>query len=318
MACNKNGQGQVAEEVVLAEVRRCRTHRCHIQASFWLALIRDHGLGGTLADGLQQPVDSQPVSNTLDVALRPAHSANPAARSSTGLLKVLDFREDSNETEYFGCLRGAIESPTMCKGMSQQIMEGLLRYTARTRCDQQWPHYFNHMKDHWDQLLLHMWMKAVTKQMTRAQFWRCWRAELSLFFSMEKASCVAQASDDGQEPRIAEIEELSSSSLIGQELFSPEVMLAELLHFKTEVARRLSEVELQQFPEDEMQAFREISMRLAENLGEKSWAELDCRQPQLGYCSGSVLAHCVHPNDLWFNCREARIRTLAVSNIDVP
>ena len=31
------------------------------------------------------------------------------------------------------------------------------------------------------------------------------------------------------------MEELSSSSLIGQELFSPEVMLAELLHFKAEV-----------------------------------------------------------------------------------
>ena len=59
-------------------------------------------------------------------------------------------------------------------------------------------------------------------------------------------------------------------------------------------------------------------MRLAENLDETSWAESDCRQQQLGYCSGSVLAHCVHPNDLWFNCREARIRTLAVSNIDVP
>ena len=318
VACNKNAAGEIAETAVLREVRRCRQSKSHIQATFWAALIREFNLGGTLADGLQVPGGAQPVNKHLDVAMRTAHSSNPAARSPLPVLKLLEFSPGLNETEYYGVLRGSIECPTLSKTASQQLMEGVLRHTARARCDVQWPHYWNHMKDHWDQFLLEKWMKAQAKQLTRAQVLRCWRAELALSFNMEKASEVAMATDESKEPKIVDVEELASSSLVGQELFSPEVMLAELLHFKGEVDRRLKEVELLHFPEDEMAAFREICMRLAENLDEKLWAELDCRAQKLSYLSGSLMTQCLNPNDLWFNSREARIRTLAVSNKDVP
>ena len=73
----------------------------------------------------------------------------------------------------------------------------------------------------------------------------------------------------GASKSIADVEELASSSLVGQDLFSPEVMLAELLHFKAEVDRRLLEVELMHFPGDEMASFKDICMWFTENLDGK-------------------------------------------------
>ena len=153
VACNTNAAGEIAESAVLREVRRCRQAKCHIQAAFWASLIREFSLGGTLADGLQPPGSAQPVNKHLDVAMRTAHSSNPAARSPLPVLKLLEFSPGLNETEYYGVLRGSIECPTLSKTASQQLMEGVLRHTARLRCDVQWPHYWGHMQDHWDQLL---------------------------------------------------------------------------------------------------------------------------------------------------------------------
>ena len=304
--------------VVRAEVRRLRPQKKHIAMSFWAGVIRDFNLCGTLADGLEPPPVQEAVAKELDVSLRIAHSANPAAKSCSRLVRFLEFTKELNATEYYGIIRGSLESPSMSRGMSATVLEAVLRYSARHRADQAHPQFWSQMRDCFDRLLLTLWQRAQARRLTRAQFLRAWRAEVGLFLDMEVASAVVLASEEAKEPHVKSVEALSAGSLIGAELFSPEVMLAELLHFKSDVTRRLYELEQQHFDAEELAGFREICQRHAESLDDELWSTLDCRSQEVPYLSGSLTAQALNPNDLWHNSKEARVRTLAISGMSVP
>lgn len=313
VACNKNADGELAPEVVLREVRRVKALGQNISVQFWTDLIRNHKLSGTLADGLPAPESHQQVAKELDLALRLAHNTNPAKKSALAVIKYLDFVEKLNETEYYGVARGSIECVTMSRSMSGTLQEALVRYSARTRADKAYPSLFEHMKDAFDQNILAQWLRAHARGMTRSQFMRARRCELNLFFDMKSAVTAIAITDEGKDPVESLIDEISKSSVIGHELFKPEIMVMEIVNFKGEITRRLKEVELQHFPEDEMNSFRQICQRLAENLDQQCWNELDCKNQPLSYLSGTICFNVTNSNDLWFNTREARLRTLAVS-----
>ena len=246
-------------------------------------MIAELKLGGSLADGLPHPSKQESVARELDQSLRLAHSPNPASRSAGRLIKYLRYVKTMTETEYFGVLRGAVESPTLSKGLSTQILEALLRFSARSRADLSFPEHWSQMRTCFDRLLLSQWERCQARSMTRTQFMRAWRAELSLFFDMPKATSVVQASDEKREPDCSVLDELAASSLVGAELFSPEIMLADLLHFKSEIRRLLKGLEDENFDESEMDAYRQICQRHAEHLNEELWERLDCRSQELPY-----------------------------------
>ena len=312
IAMNKNENGEVAPEVVIREVRRCRDAGCKIPMQFWIDLIRSHKLGGSLADGMPAPSGAEVVNPELDHALRIAHCVNPAKKSALPTMKFLDYNV-LNETEYFGVIRGSIEGPTLSRSMATSMSQALLRYTGRTRADQEFPGLWAHMKDAFDNIILDQWLSAQSRGMTRHQFMRAKRAELQLFFDMEKATQAIATSDAMEEPNEPIIDELASSSYIGYDLFKPETLVSELTSFKSDVARRLKELELQFFPPDENEAFRQICMRLASTLDQECFSKMDMKNHPLPYLSDTISSVVTCSNDLWFNAREARIRTLAVS-----
>ena len=317
--CNTNKDAMNAEALVLAEVRRVRQEKTYIKGEFWTNLIADLKLGGSLSDGLPLPAQQEVVAKALDQSLRLAHSPNPASRSAGRLVKYLNFVETLNETEYFGVLRGSVESHYLSKSLSAQIMEAVLRFSARSRADLKFPQHWSVMRTAFDRLLLGLWERSQARSMTRSQFIRAWRAELSLFMDMPQATSVVTASDEKREPDVGVLEEVASSSLVGAELFSPETMLADLLHFKSEIRRLLQQLEDVNFDASEMEGYKQICTRHAENLDDGLWDKLDCRSQELPYltCPG-LQSLAVVPHDLFYNCQQARIRSLAVSNSDVP
>ena len=252
---NKNKDGKLIYEMVVAELMRLKPQRKHIALAFWQEIIKDHNLHGGFSSTLAVPEADEIVSKELNMALQVAHNSNPAQTTSAKLLRYLEYAPKSNHTELRGLLLGAVESPSMSRSMSFGILEGVLKYVSRTRCDELFPEVWGQVGDHFDGMLVTLWQRSQAKQMSRSQFLRCWRGPLLLFMNMEDAVSVNAGSEDKTGYDAAKVEALVNSSLIGAELFAPESASCEVDSYVADIDKRLFELEQADFTETEVQAF---------------------------------------------------------------
>ena len=71
--------------------------------------------------------------------------------------------------------------------MSLCVLEGVLRYVARVRADLAYPDFWTENKDSFDILMVQMWQRSQSKQVSRSQLFRAWRQPLSLLVDMQQA-----------------------------------------------------------------------------------------------------------------------------------
>ena len=147
----------------------------------------------------------------------------------------------------------------MSRSMSLGILEGVLKYVLRTRCDELFPDVWRQVGDHVDGMLVTLWQRSQSKQMSRSQFLRCWRQPLALFLSMEDVVEVNTESEDKKGVDADKVESLVNLSLIGAELFPPEAASCEVGAFVADIEKRLFELEQADVTETEVQAFVAIS-----------------------------------------------------------
>ena len=137
----------------------------------------------------------------------------------------------------------------MSRSMSFGILEGVLKYVSRTRCDEFFPEVWGQVGDHFDGMLVTLWQRSQAKQMSRSQFLRCWRQPLLLFMNMEDAVLVNAGSEDKTGYDAEKVEALVNSSLIGAELFAPESASCEVDLFVADIDKRAFELEQADFTE---------------------------------------------------------------------
>ena len=181
----KNKDGKLIHEQVVKELQRLKPQRKHVALPFWQDIIKDHNLHGGFSSTLPSPDLDEVVSKLLNVCLAAAHNSNPAQTNAAKLLRYREFAPKPNHTELRGLLLGAVESPSVSRSMSFGILEGVLAYVSRTRCDELFPEVWGQVGDHFDGMLVTLWQRSQAKQMSRSQFLRCWRKPLQLFLSME-------------------------------------------------------------------------------------------------------------------------------------
>ena len=150
---NTDENGEIIHVIVCREVRRCRASRKHISLDFWNDRIKKHNLRGTMAEGLVAPNVEEQVPVELNTALKLAHHANPALKSAGKLMRYLEYAPALNRTSYYGLLCGACESPSMSRSMSLNMLQGVLKYTARMRADIMFADYWLQFKDVFDNIL---------------------------------------------------------------------------------------------------------------------------------------------------------------------
>ena len=310
--CDENGE--VIHVIVCREIRRCRSTRKHISLQFWNERIKCHNLKGTMAEALVAPTVEEQVPGDLNTAMALAHHANPAAKSSGKLMRYLEYAPALNRTSYYGLLCGACESPSLSRGMSLVVLQGVLKYTARVRADVTYPDYWLQIKNVVDNMLVEEWQRSSAKRMSRATFLRAWRAPLALFMDMSEATTVEQHADDNEEPCTRLVEKLMKSSLVGSELFSPESCVAELKSYVTEIERRLFDLEQVGFEGPEIAAFKTLCQHSAEALDDAIWKSCDAGGITLVFCGGSIVAPQLNPNDQWSHRWKARLKTISISN----
>lgn len=311
---NTDENGEDIHVIVCREVRRCRAARKHINLDFWNERIKCHNLRGTMAEALVAPTVEEQVPVELNTAMKLAHHANPAAKSAGKLMRYLEYAPALNRTSYYGLLCGACESPSMSRSMSQVILQGVLKYTARTRADVMYGVYWVQIKDVFDNMLVEEWQKSSARRMTRATFLRAWRAPLMLFMNMRDATSVEQHADDKEEQDPRLVEQLMKSSLVGSMLFSPESCVAELKSYVTEIERRLFDLEQVGLEGPEIAAFKTLCQHSAEALDDAIWKSCDATGISLSYCGGSIVAPQLNPNDQWSHRWKARLKTISISN----
>ena len=312
---NANSQGLTPVMMVKKELRRLKPAKLHIALSFWTSVVKECKLTGTLCDGLVAPVDDEEVGKPLDSALREAHCSNPAQKSCSRLLQLLEYLGPCNRTEYYGLVSGAVQSPSMSKGMSGTIVLAVLQYSARIRADRLFPHYWKELAPAFDKMLSEMWAKAQSKGMPRVNWIRAWRNCLSLFLDMEIATAVEKSVEEKTAIDNKQLETLVMSSIIGSELWAPESQLSESSSYIAEIERRLVTLEDENFFEEEMSSFRKICMHQAEALDLEAWRSCDGgMQISANFLSGLVSAPQLNPNDEWLLRLQARVKTLCVSN----
>ena len=181
---NRDSSGRHILPKVIAELQRLKPLKGYIKQEYWHALIRDHNLSGGFASDLPQAQTEQVVDKDLNNFLSLCHEPNPAARSCSKLLRWLSYAKGVNQTEFMGILAGCAESPSLSRAMSSTILEGVLKFVARTRADSQHGEVWSSVKDTFDTLLVRQWARSQSKGTTRTQFLRTWRAELNLFMAM--------------------------------------------------------------------------------------------------------------------------------------
>jgi hypothetical protein len=155
------------------------------------------------------------------------------------------------------------------------------------------------VSNHYDCLLVKLWQQAAAKRQTRSQLMRARRHALQMFFSMAMAVEVIDASEADGSTRHEEkvVETLTSSSLIGAELFAAEQAQIEVASFIEDVDRRLFELEQADFLSSEVSAFVAISQATTAALDDHVWESLQDSSIEFSYMSVKLSAPQVHPND---------------------
>ena len=145
-----NSSGKNIASAIKGEIYRLRGSRRHMPLQFWNDMIIDHRLSGCFMDWLQKPQQSEKVNKDLDLSLKEAHHENPAKKSCVRLVRYLQHADAMTETETYGLLMGAIESPSLSAKMSESIMEAVVEYWAKHNCGQRFSRVHDVCKDNFD------------------------------------------------------------------------------------------------------------------------------------------------------------------------
>ena len=318
IANNLDSEGWSVKQRVLAKIKDQAKKKQHIPQTFWSEIIANHRLRGTVTDGLTAPVDQEGVRRELDVALKSAHDSNPAHRASTKFCSLMKHMDACNRTEFYGLLCGSFESPSLSKTMASVLQPCLLRYISRVGMAELQPDYWKVVEPYFDNLLALSWQSSAARRVPRANWMRANRDTMSLFVDMVRACRIEQAVVDKEDPDIEDVEAVCKSSVIGQMLFASESVRMESRNFLKEVTRRIYEVEVGGFLEEEMTSFRQIIAHLAENLDADVWRELDAADLEVPFLTTEVSRSIGHACDHGSARMEARVRTLSVSGMKVP
>ena len=314
--CNKDANGILILPKVIEELQRLRPQRKHVTVSFWNDIIAQHNLSGGWASDLPAPDAAQPVDKELNSALGACHMTNPAQKSAQKLMRWLTYSGPCNRTEFVGLLAGSAEGPSMSANMSHGILGGMLKYVARTRAHEEHEDLWNLVKTHFDGILVRAWARAQSKKTTRTQFLRTYRQELQVFLDMADAVATNAAVEDDDPGSIdaSVVDKLSSSSLIGSELFAPERCAVELKAFIKDAVDRLSELEAQGFTEQEVESFKSIMGAHSATFDDNVWQFCSSSTISLQFLGATCKHPLVHPNDHWNFRLQAAQKTLAISN----
>ena len=123
----------------------------------------------------------------------PRHLPTPAIRrkkSCSETLRYLEYAPRPNHTEFRGLLLGSVESPSKSRSMSLCIIEAVLKYVSRTRCDELFPDVCRQVSDHFDGIMATLWRRSQSKLLSGSQFLRARRQPVALLLSLEDAVVV--------------------------------------------------------------------------------------------------------------------------------
>ena len=316
---NVNIKGVKIHPLVVAELQRVKPEGKYITLEFWHDMMKSHKLTGGFASCLPSVDRDEHVCKELNSCLKLCHSPNPAAKSPQKLLRWLEYGKCPNETEVTGLLMGSMESPSLSRTLASTISEGVITYIARHKVHELFPEIWSQVSNHYDCLLVKLWQQASAKKQTRSQLLRAHRHALQMFFSMAMAVEVNDASEadgsTGYEEKV--VETLTSSSLIGAELFAAEQAQIEVASFIADVDRRLFELEQADFLSSEVSAFVAISQATTAALDDHVWESLQDASIEFEYMSVKLSAPQVHPNDQYNFRLEARKRSIMVATAKV-
>ena len=130
-------------------------------------MIIDRKLSGSLVDGLERPRQAETVTKDLDLALREAHDEFPAKKSAKRLIRYLQRADGVNETEVYGLLIGAVESPSLTAKMSESILEAVVGFWARHNLAERHPQYHEICHQRFDFVMARLWKKAQASKIPR-------------------------------------------------------------------------------------------------------------------------------------------------------
>ena len=310
---NCNADGDDIATVVRRKIHELRGTRKHIPWSFWQQIVKDHHLTGELLAGLAVPPDPENVNKDLDDALNIAHNPNPAARSAEKILRMLEWSEPMNRTEFFGLIHGSVESPSMSAKMSQSVLQAVLKFIARTDAHKSYDDYWEQLSPFFDNLLAQQWKRAQSDSVPRINFIRAHRLALSLFMDMEMCTKIQMKCESQEDAESEELAKMTTSS-IGQELFAPEMLKEELKAFVNDIGVRIRGLEDHNFDAIETQSFERIMRHQAESLDNDVLAEFDKANTEMDFCDGQIATSVSNMNDLWGWRIAARRKEIAISN----
>lgn len=178
--------------------------------------------------------------------------------------------------------------------------------------------YWVVLKGNVDRQLCALWGNAQSTRVSRQGFLRAHRQELQLFIDMDLSCKVEKMIEDDQELIPADLDTLVKVALIGAELYAPESLKMEANVFIKDILRRLCDVEMANFDLDELDDFKKIMYHSAEALDQEVWKTFDHEVHDVSFLTGSVEAVINVPHDEWQFRLDSRIKTLAISNCDIP
>ena len=174
--------------------------------------------------------------------------------------------------------------------------------------------YWNCLATHVDVQLATSWQKSQAHRVSRAKFLRANRDCLQLFLSLEVASRIEECVSAGKvQPDPKDVDLMCRAGHIGRELFATESLKAEHGLYVSEVARRLCELETQNFEETERQSFRRVCSHMAEALDREVWKAFDGEDLKIEFLDDFCKAVQTNPNDVWQLSEQARLKSLAIS-----
>ena len=148
-----------------------------------------------------------------------------------------------------------------------------MKYIARVKAHETHDDLWVLVKDHFDSLLVRLWQKSQSRGVSRAQFMRTFRLELSMYLTMADAVEINAASEDDVDAPIdaSKLDEIVSKSVIGNELFARERGTVDLREYIARIVAHLRELEHQDFSASEVGAFRALMTAHAQSVEESVW-----------------------------------------------
>ena len=313
-----DAQGVSIDQKVQCKVRELRGSRAHIPVSFWRSIVVDHALTREISSTLKPPEVREEVDRELDKALKLCHHDNPAMKSTEALTRLLTWRKTPwNRTETYGLLVGSMESPSLSAKASRTMMESMLEFIARTNTHEEFADFWTATKQQFDMILVCMWRKAQSNKVSRVNFLRARRRELSLFINMTEATEIEKCLAEGKDPPQSLLRQMYEST-IGGELFLPEHTKSQVTSFLEDINTRIYNLEYHNFDATEIANFEKLMQHAAGNLDSDMLQEFDKCDTSISFCGANLSKQVNNMNDYWGWRWQSRYKTIAISNCQAP